>query len=871
MTDSALQDRRDASPRPRARPVLAALAVACLGTIGAVGCGGDANDEEFQLVDAGDPSPDTSQPDTGLDASTDGGGDTRTDTEDPPPLENLPDCRTSSPQQVSSTSTVDAGPWLAAVQPDSAGLSNALDRGDFEMPGDGDSAYNTTWNEISIDEDGVLDVGQYPQGSVLYAAAQVTVPEDTVYVARAEGIFNVYVGDQRQPGDIYAHGDKRIPIPLEAGDNTIVLEFQPQRGHSIEILDTDDAVFFNTQDITAPSLRVGSDTTQPIGVQMVNLTEWPLRDVSATVVENEYVNETTIDYPSLGPDAVNQISWRLSPKQAWQSAGEAIPVTLRFDACALETAYEKTVELETVAPGDNFKRTFRSPIDGSTQYYSVVPPTNESSAQSYGLVLTLHGAGVEATGQANAYTRKDWAYIVAPTNRRRFGFDWEEWGHHNGMAALSHAKSQFNIDETDVHVTGHSMGGHGTWHFGVMHPGTFATVNPSAGWGSIYTYPPGRTSERPDEPIQSARAHSATREWLPNISDRAAYIVHGGADNNVPTSEGVDMRDEAEQYCDDVQWHEEEGAGHWWDRDDTPGTDCVDWPPMFQLMENRTVDPAELNFEFITPGPYYSAEHAYVTIRSRATPVERAKLVSETTSSDVVRLTTTNVRSMTIDGAALTRKGITDIEIGSNEDAGESGEIPYTTMSVEDGPMDIGPNTGKQLGRTGPLNQAFQTPFCFIYPARPTGDFRSYVSDLQSIWSVRGNGHSCALPANYIDQTVRDEYTLIYVGTSSEQLPDDATVPFDWSDGTITLNESNTYDEAAGFLTFPTPPSEGKGVAAVITAPGDKAYLLNRYQPFSSRSGLPDYLIFDETGGQALGFFGPEWKVVPGLGAGVTE
>src|SRR5690606_31364400 len=72
------------------------------------------------------------------------------------------------------------------------------------------------------------------------------------------------------------------------------------------------------------------------------------------------------------------------------------------------------------------KVTFRSAIDGSVQYYALRPSTNPDANQS--LILSLHGASVEATGQANAYTPKDWAAVVAPTNRRPYGFDWEDWG-----------------------------------------------------------------------------------------------------------------------------------------------------------------------------------------------------------------------------------------------------------------------------------------------------------------------------------------------------------------------------------------------------------------------------------------------------------
>ena len=38
------------------------------------------------------------------------------------------------------------------------------------------------------------------------------------------------------------------------------------------------------------------------------------------------------------------------------------------------------------------------------------------------------------------------------------------------------------------------------------------------------------------------------------------------------------MRDAMLAVTDDVQYHEEPGAGHWWDGDVAPGVDCVASP-----------------------------------------------------------------------------------------------------------------------------------------------------------------------------------------------------------------------------------------------------------------------------------------------------
>ena len=66
-------------------------------------------------------------------------------------------------------------------------------------------------------------------------------------------------------------------------------------------------------------------------------------------------------------------------------------------------------------------------------------------------------------------------------------------------------------------------------------------------------------------------------------------------------------------------------------------------------------------------------------------------------------LTTSNVRSMTLDGDALTAAGITSVTVDGDPHA------------VTTGPLEIGPQTGKRAGLHGPLNQVYQRPFCFVY------------------------------------------------------------------------------------------------------------------------------------------------------------
>ena len=66
---------------------------------------------------------------------------------------------------------------------------------------------------------------------------------------------------------------------------------------------------------------------------------------------------------------------------------------------------------------------------------TTVNPASGPAGQA--LFLSLHGASVEAIGQADAYSPKKWGPIVCPTNRRPYGFDWEEWGRWDALEVLA--------------------------------------------------------------------------------------------------------------------------------------------------------------------------------------------------------------------------------------------------------------------------------------------------------------------------------------------------------------------------------------------------------------------------------------------------
>jgi hypothetical protein len=734
--------------------------------------------------------------------------------------------------------------WLVASfdDPNTDAVAAMLETGAFVLPTPNSTYGGQVWEPVAPGPNGeLLD----SPNTFTYAATQISVPAGQRVIARGDYVSEFDVANSEvQPGDVY--GSKKIRVPLDAsGDALIVAAAQyPIGAPAVQLWTTTDELYFNALDATLPDLVVGADFEQWIGMPVLNLTDQAVVGLRAVIVDSGDVATTSVVHPSLPPHAVTQVAFQLRPKQAPTAAGDKVKVRLRLEPPGLEHSYEREIDVPVVAADAIHRRARRSAIDGSVQYYAVLPPSGFNPSNKYGLILSLHGAGVEASGQAGAYAPKSWAWLIAPTNRRPFGFDWEEWGRRDAMEALDHASEAYNVEPTRVHLTGHSMGGHGTWHAGVHFTHRFATINPSAGWSSFESY--GGETPRTG-PIGRARAASRTLDYVSNLADRAVYILHGGADTNVPVSEAQLMYNAVKPVTQDVTLTIVAGMDHWWDDGSAkPGVACVDWGPMMQQMESRTRDPIELDFPLRTPGPWVSSTRSYVTVRSCTSPMQDCVIESKH-DGGTVTVSTTNVRSLVLDGAALTTRGITRAVVDGTE------------HTVSNGPIEIGPQDGKTPEVSGPLNQVFSRPFCFVYD--PSSEsYRRSASWLTSIWAVIGNGQACAVSMDQVTDAIRSETQLVYVGVASKSLPAVEAMGVKW-DGALVQIGDKTYPGAAVWVVFP---DQGK-LSAAIGAPTGHEYMVRRFAPFSSRAGMPDFFVYDRVKGlRASGFFDASWKLDPG-------
>ena len=426
----------------------------------------------------------------------------------------------------------------------------------------------------------------------------------------------VYVNGEPRVGDPYSNGILQLPVELHAGTNDFL--FQVGRGRlKAKLVTPKSPVLLNLRDPTFPDEIQGKKANLWGAVVVVNCTTNFLNNLSLRAsCGGSNPRETGL--LSIPPLSCRKVGFGIPPEET----SETNMMELRLElvgkgAPSGETLDAANTTLRVRRPDEHYKQTFYSDIDASVQYFAVAPAQPLPKGRpARALFLSVHGAGVEATGQADAYASKTWGTLVAPTNRRPYGFDWEDWGRHDAMEVLELAQAKFKTDPEQTYLTGHSMGGHGAWQLGVTFPDRFGAIAPSAGWISFWSYAGAERQENGDAVqrlLQRASNPGDTLALETNYLHHGVYILHGDKDDNVPVTEARAMREHLSKFHHDFMYHEQPGAGHWW------GNACVDWPPIFDFFARHKIpdNQSVLDINFSTMNPGVSASSHWVRSRRR--------------------------------------------------------------------------------------------------------------------------------------------------------------------------------------------------------------------------------------------------------------
>ncbi|KAH7044264.1 hypothetical protein BKA57DRAFT_469111 [Linnemannia elongata] len=234
--------------------------------------------------------------------------------------------------------------------------------------------------------------------------------------------------------------------------------------------------------------------------------------------------------------------------------------------------------------------TFRD-FDGTVHYAAAIPPSNPESqpSSSAPVLVALHGAGVETAQEPFwllEYTQRERTWIVLPTGRSPWGYDWHGASIKNIVSAIEslaahlpgvpeHLKGLPGIkpDPNRLFMAGHSNGGQGAWYLATHFPDKAIAATPAAGYVNIRHY----------VPFSSWLSNSYTDAHLRGILESSIIEfdndVHmsntvgipilartGSVDDNVPplhSRKMVRLGQENAHNTSAIRLSEVPGQGHW--------------------------------------------------------------------------------------------------------------------------------------------------------------------------------------------------------------------------------------------------------------------------------------------------------------------
>jgi len=710
-----------------------------------------------------------------------------------------------------------------------------------------------TWEAVKANKDGVFD-GAPARGGYIDIGYDSDAEKPMLLVATGDTM--VYVNGVPRAGDPYGYGYLKLPFPLKKGHNEFL--FSCGRGSlkaSLTLPDKSNAL--NTGDLTLPDF-VATDPLMPppIGaVPVINATDKPMQGLRIACFSDTGSFAVT-DVPALQPMSVRKCQFMIpgfSNTPGDHRGKLALYPRSTKDIILNEDPIGMAeFTLRVRKPTEQYKRTFVSQIDGSVQYYAVCPALKPSKDNA--LIMTVHGASVEAIGQAAAYAPKDWCTIVAPTNRRPYGFDWEDWGRMDAMEVWDIAKKEFPHDPRRVILTGHSMGGHGAWTLGLTYPNEFAAIGPSAGWISFWSYAGGWTPQDPNAVEQILRRSmnsSDTLLMLDNAKMEDIFILHGDKDDNVPVEQAREMKQKLTDIGAHFEYHEQPGAGHWW------GNQCVDWPPMFEMFDKTRYQWPD-HFEFTTVNPGVSAYCRGVQVLQQIDPLEPSTLSVETDDKSI-HITTKNVAEIQIGWDYHNLKQYLDGRPAPDRFATRVGGrwVPSEDVTPEKSPWIC-----------GPFKLAFQNRMVFVVGTHGTKEENEWSAnkarfDAES-WSYRANGAVDIVTDSEIGH-YRDRNLILYGNADTNSaFKLIGKCPLQLKRGSLTIGDHKfTGDNQAALFLWP----EGKRMIGVVGGTGLPGMKYTDRLPYmTSGIAYPDWTIFSTdvlTKGtkaiEAAGFFGNEW------------
>lgn len=532
---------------------------------------------------------------------------------------------------------------------------------------------------------------------------------------------------------------------------------------------------------------------------------------------------------------------------------------------------------------------FRSALDGSVQPYGLWVPEALAPTQPTPLWIWLHGRGEKETTlhflQQRAHKqpefRPDDAIVLLPFGRYCNG--WKGPGLVDVFEARDAVGRLRPIDPDRVVLAGFSMGGAGAWQIGARRVGEFCAIHGGAGFVDTLRY----TGVDPATlPWYEVRLWSTTDvpPVARNLLNVPAIAYSGEVDKQRAASERMveTLAAEGRSLPHVI------GAGMPHKYDDASRREITEFlrravaagrprqPSSVHLAVTTLADARVRWLEALGLG-----EHFHPARIDAARTARNGSIVVTATTANVTALAihdATDVRTLHIDGVDLAVSAAADPLVAARADLRPDGAWRIVAA------VDL-PPLRKRPGLTGPIDDAFTTPFVVVPPER------AGLSPEIDAFARREFEHACRrwrelfrgrLPvvaaADVTAEMLRDKNLVLFGDPRSNPLiarvlPD---LPLRWTDDEVVIaGQTHAASSHVPVLVYPNPlapPTADSPGRYVVLNSGitfrDEADASNAWQ----NPKLPDWAIVAlqvDGGGRhpggiiAAGFCDERWHILP--------
>ena len=751
------------------------------------------------------------------------------------------------------------------------------------------------WKDISANNNNSFSNAEL-RSSYVYLTYRTTTAKTVLFEASGHSL--VLINGFPHEGDHYDYGWNLIPVNLKKGTNVFILKVGRFPRVRARLLQPYKPVQFTSRDLTLPDLLIEEDREYKGAIRVINTTGNWIKNYS---IESQLTGtELNLEIPAIPPMSVRKVPFSIAlPSKSTEDT--KVEVKLLLKNRKSQTVATQIINIAVKSKYKHHKRTFVSDIDGSVQYYSVAP-AKDKTLEAPALFLSVHGASVEAVNQANAYQQKDWGHLVAPTNRRPFGFAWEDWGRLDALEVLSNAKELMKPDPKRIYLTGHSMGGHGTWYLGATYPDHFAAIAPCAGYPDLLLYREGFLKKRLELPqeqltkfgmtpkvvallkmkrtpsfvekmIERAGTPSRTVKLIRNYLHHGVYVLHGEKDNVVPTFIARDMRERLGKFHNDFTYYEYLDGTHWY------GNHSVDWQPIFDFFKQRTIkDPNNIKkLEFYTGSPRVSSKSNFITIHQQQKPFELSSF--NFSKEETFKIDTENVGLIEVDLTQLNDTVQSILFNGKDLIVSNKSKVFIEKINGEWGTTSKPSLNEKGPHRNGGFKDAFKNNVVFVFGTNGTKTENEWYYnkarfDAVTFW-YRANGNiDLVRDIDFSPEKYPNQNIIIYGNknnnTAWNTLLNES--PIQVKDNEVRFGDKILKGNQWGLYFLVPRKDSDKASIGVVTATGTKgmkAVYANHY--LVNGTTFPDVLLFDNqvliqgiSSVKCAGFFGNDWTIEKG-------